>query len=471
MIDTHIITRKIALTVLGDTKEIKDESWSKIRNISYENFKAINLVLSTLYSKDNLVESIVKGKFTPTQYSALNKEELKEVYKQANVEINNNISLKSIYTDVITRFKNLPSACVPSTIKVGEGLYKNNFIELKRGDISLPTIKEGYPIATIKTYLKIDESYEFNWYSKIKLGLFFGRDRSNNRQIVDRVISQEYTLCDSTIQLKEGKLFLLLVVKVPKKVVHLDSDVTVGVDLGVSSAAVCALNKGLNRLSIPSSILKPRLRIQAQRRYLQKALKYSGGGKGRDKKLKKLDYLLGAERNTVRTLNHKVAYDVIDFCLKNNAHKVILEDLKGFSKEDKDNFILRNWSYFELQTLIEQKADKYNIIVEYVSPTYTSQTCNECGCKGERKVQSEFVCKNNKCIVYDKKVNADFNAAKNISNGGLGFSYNKETKEFFESLEYGQVVLPKVEGKNSHSISSVQILNLKSRISNCESVL
>lgn len=458
----NTITRKIALQVIGD--DINDQ-WKKIREMDFENHKAMNKVLSTLYSKENLIESAVKSKFTPTEYRKLDKKQISEVYKETNKKISELINSKSLYTDLVLNFQNLPTNSIPSVIKNAESLYKTNFMEMKRGNVSLPTIKKGYPIVTIKKYLKINSDYEFNWYSKVRLKLFFGRDRSNNKSVVDNVLSGEYILCDSSVQLKENKLFLLLVCKVPKKEVHLNKDITVGVDLGVSFSAVCALNKGFDRLIVPNSILEPRLRIQTQRKGLQRAMKYVKGGKGRNKKLKKVYDLKNAERNTVKTLNHKISHDIVNFALKNNAYKIYLEDLKGFSKERKDSFILRNWSYFELQKMIKQKADKYSILVETVSPSYTSQTCNCCKSKGQRERQSEFICKNKKCELYDKKINADYNAAKNISFGGLGFTYNKETKEFFESLEYGQVVLPEAEGK-IHSASSSKI-----KVKSCESVI
>lgn len=457
--DYHTITRKIQLNIIGDKKQ-RDTNLSLLRDISFTNFKAINLVLSTLYSKENLVENIVKGKLTPTEYNKVSKEELNKLYKDANKTASNVISSKSIYTDVVTRFSNLSTAPVPSIIKVGESLYKTSFLDLKKGTRSLPTVKEGYPIPTIKKYLKINKEYEFTWYKKIVFKLFFGRDRSNNKTIVDRVLKGEYNLCDSSIQLKDNKIFLLLVVQVPKKDVYLNKEKTVGVDLGISYSAVAALNSGLNRLIVPNSILKPRLKLQKQRRDLQKALKYVKGGKGRKKKLARLEKIKESERNFVKTLNHKISYDIIKFALDNNAHKIILEDLKRFSENDKNNFVLRNWSYFELQSFIQYKAEKWGIIVENVSPSYTSQVCNSCGCKGKRVTQAEFVCKNKKCELYDKKINADFNAAKNISKGELKLTYNKETKEFFENLDYGQVVLPKVEGISTQQVS----LNIESQV-------
>lgn len=461
---TTTTTRRIQLNPIYDEGEhAKDIFWDKLRSIQDSCFRAMNSGLTFLYMKEELITKISKTTLTPTKYNKLTKDERKKVYNDsANIvkEILNKNTSAPLYRILAQEYPNFPTAAMPSVIKRIENLFSEYWVNLKLGNTALPSFKKETPIPTIKKYLNInEEDYSFVWYNKLKFRLFFGRDRSNNKAIVDNVLNETYTLCDSSIQLKDGKIFLLLVVKIPKQEVHLDEEVTVGVDLGLASSAVCALNKGYNRLSIPNSILNPRLRIQAQKRDLQKSLKYTNGGRGRVKKLSKLDSLKDKERNVVKTLNHKISHDIINFALKNNAANINLEDLKGFSKDETNSFVLRNWSYYELQTMIEQKANKWGIKVNKISPTYTSQICNCCGAKGERISQSEFKCHNNKCEIYDKKINADFNAAKNISNGGVNLTHNKETKEFFESLEYGQVVLPLAEGISTRQVASKHSLS------------
>ena len=57
------------------------------------------------------------------------------------------------------------------------------------------------------------------------------------------------------------------------------------------------------------------------------------------------------------------------------------------------------------------------IEVRLVNPAYTSQTCCNCGERGERKEQSVFRCMNPECSEYGKEINADYNAARNIALG------------------------------------------------------
>lgn len=52
-----------------------------------------------------------------------------------------------------------------------------------------------------------------------------------------------------------------------------------------------------------------------------------------------------------------------------------------------------------------------------VNPWMSSQTCSNCRERGER-LKEEFVCKNSSCSEYLKKVDADFNASKELMNRG-----------------------------------------------------
>lgn len=241
-----------------------------------------------------------------------------------------------------------------------------------------------------------------------------------------RLLTGEYTLSGSSLQITGKKIILNLSMNIPEKVKELDESIVVGVDLGIKSTAVCALNNDYyKRLVIGSAddFLRVRTKIRNERRQLQKALKMSSGGHGRNKKLKKLNTYSKYERNWAKTYNHKISSAIINFALENNAKYINLENLKGYNTSQ---FLLSTWSYYELQTMIEYKAAKYGIIVRYINPYHTSQICSVCHGwhEGDRKSQEIFECSNPECeshIKYKNQktgreyFNADFNAARNIS--------------------------------------------------------
>jgi putative transposase len=69
------------------------------------------------------------------------------------------------------------------------------------------------------------------------------------------------------------------------------------------------------------------------------------------------------------------------------------------------------WSFFQLRSFVEYKAQLVGVPIVLVDPRNTSRTCNVCGhCeKANRKSQAEFLCKH-----CGHSANADLNAARNI---------------------------------------------------------
>jgi IS605 OrfB family transposase len=267
--------------------------------------------------------------------------------------------------------------------------------------------------------------------------LSFGRDRSNNREIVERVLSGQYDVGNSSIQeAKNKKKFLLLVVKIPKQVALFDPNRIVGVDLGINVPLYAALNDneyGGMGIGSRDQFLKMRMRMAAQKQELQRNLRNTtNGGHGRTQKLQALNRLEGKERNWVHLQNHIFSKSIIEYAVRNNAGVIQMERLTGFGRDKNDEvgedfkFLLRYWSFFELQSMIEYKAKAVGVEVRYINPYHTSQTCSFCGHyeKGQRINQSTFVCKNPECTKGKGKqrtdgtfegINADWNAARNIA--------------------------------------------------------
>ena len=100
---------------------------------------------------------------------------------------------------------------------------------------------------------------------------------------------------------------------------------------------------------------------------------------------------------------------IVEFAKKNRCEFINLEKL---TKDGFDNNILSNWSYYELQNMIEYKAKREGIKVRYIDSAYTSQKCSRCGYidKENRQTQEKF-----KCLKCEFEINADHNAAINIA--------------------------------------------------------
>lgn len=417
--ETYVIARKIQLYIDGDKAEV-DRAYKYLRDSIYNQNKAYNILISNIYS------AIINGK---------SKEEIKEIYRRGTRVPKEDDPEWSLYKFGEIEFQvgaDTPSSVgmlVKADIKTAQanGLFK--------GKTSLPNRKLDAPLRLESKYFSFyyeqanypdfledlfhgSPKIHMKYVHGIHFSVVFGNPHKSHemRCVFQNIFEENYKVLGSSIQIVKNKIILNLTLEIPKKQVELDENVVVGVDLGLAIPAMCSLNtNSYVKLPIGSreGFLKKREKIQMMRRTLQKDLKMSNGGHGRKKKLKPLDRFKEYEKHWVETYNHKVSKMVVDFALKNRAKYINMEDLTGF---DTSQFLLRNWSYYQLQSYITYKAEKYGIIVRKVNPAYTSQTCSCCGFvsaenrpKGD-KGQAYF-----KCVKCGAELNADFNGSQNIA--------------------------------------------------------
>lgn len=418
-----ILTRKIQIVPVGDKEEI-DRVYKYLRDGIFNQNKAMNQYMSALYI--GTIKDISKE----------DRKELNQLYGRISTS-----KKGSAYDKSIEFPKGLP---IMGSIEqaVRQDFSKACKDGLLYGKISLPTYKKENPLLVHVDYIRLrsvnphkDNGIYHNYEShteflehlylkdlevfikfanNITFKMIFGNPHKSHtlRSEIKQIFEENYKVCGSSVQIDGKKIILNLSIEVPKQELELDENVVVGVDLGLAIPAVCGLNtNNYMRKSIGSKddFLRIRTQLQSQRRRLQKALSSTSGGHGRQKKLKGLEKLKDRERNFVKTYNHYVSKNVVDFAIKNKAKYINVEDLSGF---DSSKFILRNWSFYELQQFITYKAAKYGIEVRKINPFHTSQICSCCGHweEGQRIDQSHFKCKS-----CGAELNADFNASRNIA--------------------------------------------------------
>lgn len=430
-----MLTRKIQLIPIGDKEEI-NRVYSYLRDGIFNQNKAMNQYISALYTA------------TMQEASKDNRQELNRLYSRMPSS-----KLGSAYSDTIEFPKGLgtPSSL---TMKVKQDFSKQCKDGLLYGKVSLITYRMDNPLLVEAEYIKLrkhskkqcgiyhnysshqeflDHLYSndldifIKFANKITFKMVLGNPRKSAslRSELQQIFEEYYQVCGSSIQIDGKKIILNLSMEIPKKEIKLKEDTVVGVDLGIAIPAMCALNNNeYIRKSIGSKdeFLRIRTQLQSQRRRLQKSLASTSGGHGRKKKLKALDKLKARERNFVKTYNHYISKQVVDFAVKNEAKYINIEDLSGFNGSD---FILRNWSYYELQQFITYKTAQYGIEVRKINPYHTSQVCSKCGHweEGQRIDQAHFICK--EC---GNEMNADLNAARNIALS-TNFVETKKTKK------------------------------------------
>ena len=459
-----ITVRKLKLTIVGD-EQTRKEKYKIIRDEQYQQYKALNLCM-TLLNTHNILNSYNTGSENKlnSQIQKLdnkiekNKIELKkEDLKDSKLEkLNKSIleltkekeklqqeyllatkyrsdideKLKDMYISdmynvvqgqVNFKSKDMMSLVIQRAKKDFSNALRNG---MARGERSLTNYKRNFPLMTRgKRWLKFeyDENSDdifINWIHGIRFKVLLGYKKNENsielRHTLHKVINKEYKICDSSMQFdRNDNLILNLTIDIPnnenKGYVN---GRTLGVDLGIKYPAyVCLSDDTYKRKSIgcAEDFIRVREQIRVRRYRLQKQLNMVKGGKGRDKKLQALDRIKDVERNFVKTYNHMISKNIVKFAKQYNCEYIHLEKL---TKDGFPDMILSKWSYYELQNMIEYKADREGIKVRYVDPAYTSQTCSRCGniCKENRINQEKF-----KCVKCGFELNADHNASINIS--------------------------------------------------------
>ncbi|MHA1945895.1 MAG: RNA-guided endonuclease InsQ/TnpB family protein [Candidatus Hodarchaeales archaeon] len=223
---------------------------------------------------------------------------------------------------------------------------------------------------------------------------------------------QQYLMNGRIISLTLGynkrrkKIIAFLTIKLPDIPVEEPSSY-LGVDRGIKRVAVCSNNT-----------FYPTNHIQAVKWKYQQ-LRNSLQSKGTRSSKRKLLLLSGRERRFMTDENRKIAKWICNM----PYNCIVLENIRGLKQHSKKKKKVSkkvrrkfgNWSYYQLEQFIIQRSEKVDKTVLYVNPRYTSQKCSHCGniAKSNRRSQSEHHC--SECIF---ELNADLNAARNLSNFG-----------------------------------------------------
>lgn len=425
-----ILTRKIQLLIVGNNDEV-NRVFNYIREGMISQNKAMNEYMSALY----LAEL--------NKASKEDRKELNQLYGRIS-----NSKKGSAYSQDIVFPKGLPVASSLS-MKVKQDFKQSCKNGLMYGKVSLPTYRSDNPLLIHVDYVRLrsnnphrdsglyhnyknhaeflehldnkDLEVFIKFANNITFKLILGnvKKSASLRHEIQMIFEEYYKVCSSSIEIDGRKIILNLSMDIPKEKRELDENVVVGVDVGIAIPAVCGLNiNDYSRKYIGSvnDFMRVKTKIQHQKSRLQTNLKMTKDGHGRKRKLKTMDKFTDYERNWVQSYNHYISKQVIDFALKNKAKYINIEDLSGVTKGKNVNKFLKGWSYYQLQSFIIYKANKYGIEVRKIDPHYTSQTCSCCGYVDEKnrpkneKGQSYF-----RCLKCGHEENADFNAAKNIA--------------------------------------------------------
>ena len=363
------ITRKIQINVAN---EDKNATWKTLYEYQHIVHHAANLISTHHFCIENIKQFVYLSENIKEKLTSFKIEEEVENKLLTTSEMNTTYQLCSylfkdkIKMDIITCLNNI----IVKTFNKEKKDYYN-------GKKSLRSYRDTIPIPFSTKAIKYFEYDELKKNYRIKIFDFefityLGSDKSNNKSIIDKCLSKEYKLCNSSIKIekdkkdKKNKIFLLLTCQFDKKEVDIKEDKICEAELSINEPVLLRYDKKEFKIGSKEDYLYKRLQIQAKLQRLQKSLKHNKGGHGRVLKLQALEQFKKKEINYIENKIHNYSRLIIDYCIKNNCGTLkiididqVVEDLK----EDENKFILRNWKYYGFLDKIKYKANMVGINV------------------------------------------------------------------------------------------------------------
>ena len=148
-----------------------------------------------------------------------------------------------------------------------------------------------------------------------------------------------------------------------------------------------------------------------QRSFRLKRKLQAAGTKSAKRHLRKLS---GKVQRFRKDCDHVLSKRIVQSC--STGTTLVIEDLTEIRETTEQRGResrrrLHSWSFAQLRSFLNYKAEAAGMRVVAIDPRHTSQTCSKCGyqSRSNRKSQSLFLCK--ECAY---QLNADLNAAYNI---------------------------------------------------------
>ncbi len=359
--NTIKLTRKIQVVIDLPTPQERKEAIGKLYQWQNRCFRAANLIASHLYVQEMIKEFFYLSEGVRVKLADEKKDEQ---------GILNRSRMNTTYRVVVDRFKGQVPTDILSSLNQN---LVNSFHRYKdeywRGERSVHNFRRGmafpFSMDAFKRFAYDPEKKAFCFQLfQLPFKTYLGRDFTDKRQLLHRAAKGELKLCTSHIQLKDGKTFWLAVFELEKERHALQPGIVAEASLSLEHPVVVKVGKHRLNIGTKEEFLHRRLAIQSARKRAQVGATYARSGKGRQRKLKAVEKFKETEKNYIRSRLHLYSRHLIDFCIQHQAGTLLLinqEDKIGIAKEEE--FVLRNWSYFELMTKIKYKANKAGIEV------------------------------------------------------------------------------------------------------------
>lgn len=240
---------------------------------------------------------------------------------------------------------------------------------------------------------------------------------SYQKHLLEHIYSGEYDLAQSALKYDGGWVLYLSYSHEPEKV-NVDPDKILGVYMSEQVDIYASSIGKKERFIIDGGEVQAfAKKIEAIVWSRQKQAKQSvsgNSGHGTKKRIEAVYRTKDKIANFRNTTNFKYAKMLVEFAAKNGYGTIQIEDLSGVKASQDFPKHLRHWTYYDLQTKIENKAAEKGIKVKKVKSHYISLRCSKCGNinsdNRSKEDPTKFICTSCK-----KEFDSDFNASQNLS--------------------------------------------------------
>jgi putative transposase len=264
--------------------------------------------------------------------------------------------------------------------------------------------KVGMPVSSACPPRYNLHTYRVDWESQtVRMSLIGGRQTIRFSIPSYSAKYAGYPADTADLIFRNGRWWLHVVVTVPAPDIT-PTDQVVGVDLGIAQPAVTSNNRFLGKRRWKA--------IEGRLFHLKRALQKKGTKSAK----RHLKHLRHKQARFRRDCDHVLSKQVVHAAEPGGT--IVLENLTTIRKRTKIRRKTRtrrrihSWSFAQLKSFIEYKAEEWGCTVVAVDPRHTSQACSRCGhtARNNRRSRGRFVCR--KC---GYELHADLNASRNIA--------------------------------------------------------
>ncbi len=361
MLNEHIIiARKIQITIDSSDKEERSKHYQQLFAWQDLVYRGSNLVLTHQYIQENIKELIYLQDDVRVRLADASQDEL---------GIFNTSRINTTYRVLSNYFKgNIPSDILSNLNMALTKTFNTDRAAYWKGEKSLRNFKKDMPIPFSAKQIKIHTKENSKDFAislfKIPFRTYLGKDRSDKRALLQRVIMGKIKVCASSIKLIKGKIFLLLTLEIPRKTCNLNKKIVAEASLSAAFPIAVTVENKPFIIGSKEEFVYRRKAIQAARQRIQLATDFNKGGKGKKKKVKSMERYNEKERNYIDSRLHLYSRRLIDICVKTKAGTLLLANpVSEKESAEEPSFLLRSWTYYGFIEKIKYKAKMVGIVV------------------------------------------------------------------------------------------------------------